>query len=495
MATADNFEIIKHLSQQEQIIVNEYLKKFKPIGLNKKNEYKEELLFQILSKEKNVSDAELSKRLEVKRIDMLKSNLYTKIIEALTQDRFISNGELFSKNDQTVFKLKKQLLAIRILYRNLTRDKTNSILKLLDELIKNAIKNEVYEITIEALQLKKYTTGIRFGIKEFEKIDSEIEFYKLTQTALYKATDEYSKLALNNEFQKKYTEKELDSQLSSAIKRTQSDFKNTKSNQIYYFLQLLILAQLERKKEYKKAINHSIAFIKYIKNCDIVFRKERIGFMWDNVSQFKVYLGDYKGAAIDAQKAQEYYLKNSFHSLVSIEQEFYAHFYNKNIAKALFCIELMQEHPFSDSGQFRKSKFTYYKACVMFELKQFQQAWNQLKNTLEIETDKTRWNISLRILNIILFVELKKINEASRALEALRKHIERTKIDEKITKRDQLIVTTLREFEKDGFQLNHKKNVMNNFINLLSTPNDEVSWTHYSTELIPFHKWIQSQTN
>jgi ribosomal protein S8 len=176
MATADNFEIIKHLSQQEQIIVNEYLKKFKPIGLNKKNEYKEELLFQILSKEKNVSDAELSKRLEVKRIDMLKSNLFTKIIEALTQDRFISNVELFSKNDQTVFKLKKQLLAIRILYRNLTRDKTNSILKLLDELIKNAIKNEVYEITIEALQLKKYTTGIRFGIKEFEKIDSEIEF-------------------------------------------------------------------------------------------------------------------------------------------------------------------------------------------------------------------------------------------------------------------------------------------------------------------------------
>ena len=233
MATADNFEIIKHLSQQEQIIVNEYLKKFKPIGLNKKNEYKEELLFQILSKEKNVSDAELSKRLEVKRIDMLKSNLFTKIIEALTQDRFISNVELFSKNDQTVFKLKKQLLAIRILYRNLTRDKTNSILKLLDELIKNAIKNEVYEITIEALQLKKYTTGIRFGIKEFEKIDSEIEFYKLTQTALYKATDEYSKLALHNEFQKKYSEKELDNQLSSAIKRTQSDFKNTKSNQIY----------------------------------------------------------------------------------------------------------------------------------------------------------------------------------------------------------------------------------------------------------------------
>jgi hypothetical protein len=492
MATADNFEIIKHLSKQEQLIVSEYLKKFKPIGLNKNSDYKEESLFEILIAEKNISDSELSKRLGVKRIDMLKTNLFSKITEALIQDKFITNSDIFSKNDQNTYKLKKQILAIRILYRNLTRDKTNSILKLLEELIKNSIKHEAYEITVEALQLKKYTIGIRLGMSEFEKINRDVEHYKFAQIAVYSATDDYSKFILHNEFQKKYSEKEIDVQLSNTIKRIQHDFKITNSDQVNYFLQTLILAQIERKKEYKKAIKQCNDMIKFIKNSEVVYRKERIGFILDYVSQFKVFLGDYKGAAIEAKKAQQYYLENSFHSLVSMEQEFYAHFYNNNFEKAMNSINLMLDHAHADSGQFRKSKFIYYKVCVLFKLNQFQQAWNYLKNTLEIETDKARWNIALRILNIQIFIELNKINEASRSLEALRKHIERNKKVEMTTKRDELIVTALRIIEKDGFQFNTNRKELIEYVGKLEQNETELSWTHYTTELIPFHIWLNS---
>ncbi len=113
--------------------------------------------------------------------------------------------------------------------------------------------------------------------------------------------------------------------------------------------------------------------------------------------------------------------------------------------------------------------------------------------SLEIEKDKTRWNISLRILNIMLFIELNKINEASRALESLRKHTARQTKEEEIKPRDVLIVKLLRELEKEGFEFQAKNSKIANMLKELSEKDTPLSWEHYSAELIPFHKWLEGK--
>nr|MBA3706548.1 hypothetical protein [Bacteroidota bacterium] len=217
----------------------------------------------------------------------------------------------------------------------------------------------------------------------------------------------------------------------------------------------------------------------------------RIGFALINICQLKIYSGSYASAVIDAKNAQEYYIQNSFNTAISKEQEFYAYFYNSDQYNALKCIEDLLEHSLIDTGEFRKSKYIYYQSCVLFDSGKYKATLDLLKMSLEIEKDKTRWNISLRILNIIIFIELDKIDEAGRSLESLRKHMERQIKEEEVKPRDILIVKTLRELEKNNFEFSSKNVTVIKMLKELSEKDTAVAWEHFSTELIPFHKWLE----
>ncbi len=445
-------DLINFLSKEEKDIVLFYLNTIKPIGLNNGNSYKEKELFNILNTPNGrmFSQKELTKKLNISRIDMLKSNLFSKVTEAIIFDKYINNRKVFGSHDSVIFNLKKEMLAIRIFYRNITQNKSEALFVWLENLINKAIANEVYDVVIEALLLKKYSVSLRKGIKEFDKINDKIEHFRYCNVALYNATDDYTKLILNNEFQEHHSQDQIKSLLTKAIARIENDYKLTQSEQINYYLQILLLAKFEKEKKYINAISQCKTLISLLKKSTVIFRQERIGFALDHLSQFQVYISDYSKAALSAKKAQAHYLENSFFTLVSKEQEFYAHFYDGNYLKADICTNILLNHPLADTGEFRKAKFIYYKACILFEEKEYASAWRILKNNLEIEKDRNRWNISLRILCIQLFIELKKFDDATRSIEALRKHISRQSKNSIIRERDLIILNCLKELEKSG---------------------------------------------
>ena len=153
----------------------------------------------------------------------------------------------------------------------------------------------------------------------------------------------------------------------------------------------------------------------------------------------------------------------------------------------------MLNHSLVDTGEFRKSKFIYYQASILFATKKFKDALLLLNKSLEIEKDKSRWNVYLRILNIQIFIELNKIDEASNSLESLRKYIERTGKNEEMKERDILIVKFLREIEKDGFEYSVSNTSAEKMLKELSQKGKPISWEHYSPELIPFHEWVATK--
>ena len=93
----------------------------------------------------------------------------------------------------------------------------------------------------------------------------------------------------------------------------------------------------------------------------------------------------------------------------------------------------------------------------------------------------------------MVFIELNKINEASRALEALRKYMERLTKSDKVKSRDTLIIKLLREIEKDGFKISNQNNTALKILKELSDKdkNKANSWNYYTPELIPFHEWVK----
>ncbi|MGQ0827624.1 MAG: hypothetical protein ACT4ON_04430 [Bacteroidota bacterium] len=495
MANAHIVSFIQSLNDHETRTAEDHILKVLSACKTNSAESKQLILFRYITanKEKNISEAVLIKSTGTKNIASLKLRLYETVTEALTLDSNIYNKNVFEERDQIQFKLKKKLLLLRILHRSLNQKRTLTLDHLSNEIIREAKIYDFYEILVEVLTFKKYRKGIRSGIKEFDEINKEVIFYDQCQKAVNYSADCYYRLILNNDFVKSLTEKELGKHFQLSIQRMETDYKKTGSHQVNFYLHILYFALFERKKNYIKAIEYCNKLIALLNKKKAIYYSERIGFILDNLSQFKTYMGNYESAAMDAKKAQQYYIEKSFSYFISKKQELYANLYGNNWKQAFKCIEELSNQSLVDSGEFRASKYVYFQACALFIANKYKEALELLKTPLEIEKDKTRWNVSLRILNIMLFIELNKNDEAERSLESLRKYMERAAKSDEISPRDVLIVKTLRELEKDNFEFRSKNTAVTKMLDELSAKDTPLSWEHYTSELIPFHKWLEGK--
>lgn len=452
-------------------------------------------LFKYLTKnnKQEISNEMLIAATGTKRVTDLKNNLFSKAMEVITSEKLITNRNIFNDYDISVFQLKKKLLAFKVSSRSQNQGKTETLNVWLDNIIEKAKELESYDTLVEALTAKKYFKGIRMGLKEFEKLNDELEFYDYCCKAVFRSTDNYYRLILNNDFVKTFSNHAADKHIEDSIAQMEQDVKKTKSEQVYYYLYIMRFAAAERKKNYSKAIDYCTQLIARLSKSKVIYRNERMGFAYTNLSQYRTFNGDYLGAIKDAKKSQKYYLENSFNYAISKEQEFHANFYYGSYTDAKKCLIELLEHPTIDTGQFRKSKFIYYQACTFFAERQFSGALRLLNEALEIEKDKTRRNVSIRILIIMIFLELNKIDQASIAVEALRKHVGRNKKEDQLSPRDIDIVKLLRELEKEGFEFKKRNPSASQLLKKLSEKNNESSWEHYNSELIKFHEWVQQK--
>ncbi|MBL0328990.1 MAG: hypothetical protein IPP64_06150 [Bacteroidetes bacterium] len=423
----------------------------------------------------------------------LKSRAFESITDILTSNYHIQNKENFASHDQILLRLKKKILLARILSKNLNQGKTAPFKTILNSIITEAEKNEVYEVLIEALLLKKYYFALKEGVHQFQKLDEKISYYEMCQKRAYFANDCYFKIIFNNNLLKIKNDRLFHNYILRSIRQLKLDYQKYKSQQINYYLHIILMYYFEKQKKYVLSAKYCKLLLNIVKNSPIVYREERLGNILINLSQYRTFTENYNEAVKYAKESQKHYLENSNNYLTSKDQEFTIYFYHKKYEKATECMKELLTHKLIDSGQFNRAKYIYYQSALLFAQKQYKQSYALLNKSLEIEKDKSRWNISLRITNIMLCIELNKINEASRLLESLRKYVERHEKTSEIKQRDLLIVRTLRELEKDGFNYDIKNKEVTKMIKILSQKDKPTSWEHYSPELIPFHEWLEGK--
>ena len=421
---------------------------------------------------------------------MLKSRAFDQITDILVSDYHIHHKGNFASQDQILLRLKKKMLLARIISRSLNQNKTGAFKTILSIIITEAEKNELYEVAIEALILKKYAFALKEGTYEVQKIEKKIAHYEMCQKRIYYAGDCYYKIIINNNLLKFKNDRLFHNYILKSIRLLKDDYQTYKSQQINYYLYIILMFYYEKQKKYVLSAKYSKMLFSIVKNSPVLYRDERLGHALINLSQYKTFTENYNEAARYAKESQKYYLENSNSYLLTKEQEFHIYFYHNKYEKASECIIELLEHKLADSGLFTRAKYIYFHSALLFAQKQYKKALSILNKSLEIEKEKSQWNVSLRILNIMLFIELNKIDEASRLLESLRKYVQRHAKTSEIKLRDIIIVKVLREMEKDGFNYIAENKIIAKMLKELSIKGKPTSWEHYSPELIPFHEWL-----
>lgn len=473
----DNF--LKNLNASESAVITRYLKN-------------------------NISNAEESKTLEVFRqlcsgetiryenktaLNKIKSRIFEKSLDAIILDDEHTKNSLCDF-DRIQFRLKRQIIHYKQLEKTITDDNIEAIKHLMNEVITESKKYEMYPILIETLIFKKYFNGIRTTRDELEAANKEIALYEFCYQAMYRAIDNYFRIIFETSTSRTLKSNELTKWLSGIVRKTENDFKISRSQQVNYYLHIFRMALCEEKKDYRKAMIECKKLIPLLKKHSSIYKTERIGYAMDNLCLYSIHSCDYKNALEHARTARSYYPLNKFDLAINAENEFHANFYACNYINASENINSILEYSEANLGELRKDKYIYYKSCLLFSQDLCKEALYLLKIPLEIEKDKCDWKIAVSILTILSYIELNKTAEAARTLEALRKYIERNLKDGKIKERDLLIVKALREIEKNAFEYDPANTNLTKLLKQLSAKRTSVSWEHYTAELIPFHEWL-----
>ena len=106
------------------------------------------------------TNASESKGLSVNR--MLKSRAFEDMSDILISNYHINNKANFASQDQILLRLKKKVLLARVISKSLNQNKIAPFKTFLNTIISEAEKNEVYEVLIEALNLKMSNFFINF---------------------------------------------------------------------------------------------------------------------------------------------------------------------------------------------------------------------------------------------------------------------------------------------------------------------------------------------
>ncbi len=491
------FDFIRSLNKTEIKSVQDYLKVISELSSSSVDDALQIKLFNFLISENSVLENEegMAKHIGTKNISSLKNELIEKISEALTLNRHINANPDFTEQIENVYKLKKKLLFLRISARSNSKMKAEFSLRLFSDIVNLSKKHEAYDILVETLTFQKYYKGIRSGKEEFDKINKEIDFYEKCNKAVWFATDCYYSIILNNDFIKSLNADGRLNFLKKSIKQIEKDHKLTQSYQVLYYLQILKFAYFEEIGEIKKAIKQCEKLIEILKESSVIFSKERLAYAYDNLARYYAYEENYKKAIKTVNIAQSNYNENSLTYIISKESEFYMLFYNKDFEKALNTTNYMLSHELTDAGKFRADKFLFYKSCIFFSQEKIKEASELIRNSLEIEKDKTGWNVQLRLLSIMILIEQSKMDEVSFSIESLRKFIERAKTDKEIliSERDRQILVLLKEWEKVGFTKRVSETKINTILDQLAEKGKPHSWNHFSNELIQFHTWMKEK--
>src|ERR1051326_34304 len=239
--------------------------------------------------------------------DMLKSRLKDKVLDFLLTDISTDKQKELDEMDLAFIRAHKLLAMYRqLLY---SKRRLSIEIELLNEIILISKAYEFFSLLADALREKKTMITWKRNKHEFELVNKEINNSLIKHNLLNQAEHCYYQICNFHDTNANFNRRKELSLLKKYIIRIQKWYNETNSNRIKYYLNFLELDYAD--KNYSKGKKICIELFDLIKNNKSVYRKNRMGVIYDNLSRCDYYLKNYKDAIQYAQQARKMIVSNS----------------------------------------------------------------------------------------------------------------------------------------------------------------------------------------
>jgi hypothetical protein len=417
----------------------------------------------------------------------LTNRLKESIYEVLIWDINLKDSRTYQLRNQVYFELKKRLIKCEILY---LRGITIELEKQFEYVISESKKFDLYDCVLEGLNLKRRFIGFRFKSEIYEELKNEIEFYEKCRVKTIEARYIYNNIVSKPDFKNSIAY--LD-ELELAINVLKADFIITDSAYIgfYYFL---ILAEYHQNSfQYLKARNTLMILKQLVESRPALFTKYTIGHVTANLLNNELFLYNFDKALIYLDAAKKYLSNTKANAEILLELEFLIAFYSNNLDSSLKIIENLYYTSSKTELLFYLNKRIFYLATIKSLFDDFNQSNALLKEIKRFDKRKEGWNLGVRLLTIINFIELEKYDVADLRIASMQKHISRIIVKQNVSKRNLVILRMLLLLRRHGYDFKKTLKAGHRIMSQLESNDREYRWQIKSPEMIIFHEWFRSK--
>ena len=480
--------LIHRLKRGEKKNLRSFLIAFDPhsyLGPNKSLE-----AVELILENPEVDKEELAKKLnlssDVYNLNKFFQRLLDKVIESLNLAVNSTRKGAYSEWYANKLEVRRKLTAAQTIRGRGMDVLANTIYQ---EIIAKSSKYELYEEKLEALRMLEHNIAFQHGLKAFDKLQSEIVEASYCVESVWAAREWSIRHFADSD--RKAGKNEKISLLVQALTDLEQRYSRTKSDNVNYHIHDLLMEFYLAIDDLDKVRQVGEKLLNLVRNSPSTYNKFRIGSIYIDIADNEIYRCNYSEAYSFAEYGTNCHPKGGYNYVTCSMVWLMAAFYQNDEQKCLSLINSLLAGFDIKDFTFEYAKIHYVKAALKFSSGQYKEALRIVETTCnELYSDKTGWNIGLRIFTIQCCIEMGKFDLALQRLEAMDKHMSKLKTNEEISTRDKYIIRVLKKLANTGFDFQKAQPQAAYTISKLQLDDDECKWKPKTAELIRFEIWF-----
>lgn len=415
--------------------------------------------------------------------------LSEKIMDCLISKELLSNENLHSERNRELFQIKRKFLYYDILS---IHGLTNLAIMNLNQIIKGCKELEYYDYLLIALNTKLIRLSRRSGIKQFAKLDEEIAHYNRCNLALNRSTYLLAYYTSQKNSGDSVLKKDI---LKEEICKLESELEKVKSNRLKSSLFYLKGILYSSDDQFEKTKENFYAFYHHLKHSSMRINKNNdLLNCLLNICEFEIKTFEFKRALHYFNEINNLKVVNKFNLDIINEMKFLCFLSIGEISSAtLFLSKIIEDNDEFDSTVLHNDRLSYYYSIISFIEGDFKSCLNYLSSINSIDKKFSNWNLCIRLLMILCFIELEKLILVESHLENLRKFLDSKNDIPQLKKEFKLVVKILSHLSRNGYNFKQTSIEMGKYLEQINSLKQISHFDFRSPNLIPFTPWFKSK--